>query len=43
MLSAYLSQETWEELTRGPADEDWVSSASLWLASGTRAFSQARN
>lgn len=43
MLSAYLSQETWEDLTRGPADEDWVSSASLWLASGTRAFSQARN
>ncbi len=43
MLSAYLSQETWEDLTRGPADEDWLSSASLWLASGTRAFSQARN
>ncbi|MCE7872867.1 hypothetical protein DYH09_21140, partial [bacterium CPR1] len=42
-LSAYLSQETWKELTSGPAVEDWVPSASLWLASGTRAFSQARN
>ncbi len=43
MLQSYLTQETWADLTQGPAEEDWVQAASLWLASGGRASCQARN
>lgn len=43
MLRAYLTEETWADLTQGPAEDDWVAAASLWLASGGRASCQARN